>query len=553
MKYVLYISILLFLIHGFQPSMAQSYGNEWISPDQEYYKFQVARNGIYRITYEDLFQAGALSGNPDPRYFQLFHRGEEISIQVEGQLDGSFDPQDFLQFFGVRNDGKGDEALYEPNAQPHSYYSLYSDSSSYFLTWNFENVRGKRIQDFTQTENVDNLLPENYHLANILELKYSQFSDGLQYPFYDDNPEVKKASFDFGEGWTGNAFSRGQQYLDTILNITSQYQTGPLPQLQILLAGRNNLAHSVTIEAGPSGSNLRSIGNPQFERHYNFLFTSDLAWSDIGSDGRLYIRITPNGVNGAADRISISYISITFPQQYQTGSATGKEFHLPENPGNISYVEIGGIVDPGNLWDITQPDNPINIVYPVPQATLNTLIPNTSVSRTLFYSEELLSSPSIHQVNFRSFNPTQYDFLMVYHRDLSRPAGSYVNPIQAYAAYRESTGFIPLAMEISTLYDQFNFGEISPLAIRNFCRYILDRGRSKISFIDRKRIDSKSQLLPPPERSCFYRIQRLGAHSRKSRIGYPFYLSIKRILLWTCHSHRQDLGQIGAGSCQLSR
>jgi hypothetical protein len=197
----------------------QNYGNEWINPAQVYYKIQIARNGIYRITYNDLQQSGFLVNNPDPRDIQLFHRGEEVAIHVEGQLDGSFDPADFIDFYGMRNDGKREQSLYEPGAQPHSFYSLYTDSSTYFLTSSIGNIRGKRISSFTQTANVDNLPPENYHLEDILELKVTQFSDGLQYPFYDQNPEVKKASFDFGEGWTGNAFSRGQQYRDTLVNI----------------------------------------------------------------------------------------------------------------------------------------------------------------------------------------------------------------------------------------------------------------------------------------------------------------------------------------------
>ena len=476
MRRRLYIWIIFFILIKANSAQAQPYGNEWINPIQEYYKIQVAQNGIYRIDYNQLIQSGFLSGNPDPRYFQLFHRGEEVAMHVEGQIDGSFDPEDYIEFYGSRNDGTGDEALYEPNAQPHPYYALYSDSSSFFLTWNYDDIRGKRIFDFTDTENVDNLPPVPYHTAHILEIKNSQFSDGLQYPFYDESPEVKKASFDFGEGWTGNAFSKGQNYLDTIVNVLNTYQPGPAPAIEILLAGRNNRFHNITIEAGPSGTSLRSLGTVQFERHYNYLFSSDLLWADIANDGKLYIRITPNGVDGAADRISVSYIQFAFPQQIVTSGENTMFFHLPENPGNVSYIEIGGILTSGSLWDITNPLEPVNIVYPVPQSTLNTLIPNTAVSRTLFYSEEKLTVPLIRKVNFISFDPSRYDFLIVYHKDFTFQAGSYGNPVQAYADYRQTSGFNPITMEIGLLYDQFNYGEISPVAVRNFSRYMLDGG-----------------------------------------------------------------------------
>ncbi|MBR9999368.1 MAG: hypothetical protein KFF73_10375 [Cyclobacteriaceae bacterium] len=477
MKRILpYLITFICFLSGYHFSMGQNYGNEWINPNQEYFKIQVASNGIYRITHAELLQSGFLNSSPDPRDFQLFHQGEEIAIHVEGQLDGSFDPSDYIDFYGIRNDGKRDGMLYETNAQPHSFYALYSDSSSYFLTWNLNNIRGLRIPAFTQTTNVDNLPAENYHSESILELKVSQFSDGLQYPFYDQNPEMKKASFDFGEGWTGNAFSRGQQYRDTLVTIINRSLSGPPPRLEILLAGRNNLAHNISISAGPSESNLRAIGNPQFERHYNLLFSSDLAWTDISSDGNLYLRIIPNGVNGAADRISVSYIRLVFPQQYHTGGTSYKSFYLPANPGNISYIEIDGVTSPGTLWDITDLHAPVNIIYPAPLTTLNTLVPNTAIPRTLIYSEERLSIPSIRKVNFRTVDPSLYNYLLVYHVDFTGQGGSYSNPVQAYAEYRQSTGQRPLMMEIHTLYDQFNYGEISPLAVRNFCRYMLDQG-----------------------------------------------------------------------------
>jgi hypothetical protein len=144
--------------------------------------------------------------------------------------------------------------------------------------------------------------------------------------------------------------------------------------------------------------------------------------------------------------------------------------------GNFSYIEIEGINMPGTIWDITDAHAPVNIVYPTPITSLNTLIPNTSVPRMLHYSETRLSIPSIRQANFQAINPTQNNYLIIYHDDLSDAGGSYSNPVQAYADYRQSTGMRPIMVAIGTLYDQFNYGEVSPLAIRNFCRYMLDQG-----------------------------------------------------------------------------
>ena len=49
---------------------------------------------------------------------------------------GSFDTGDFIEFYGQGNDGWLEESFY-PSAdqQTNPYYSLYSDSLAYFLTW----------------------------------------------------------------------------------------------------------------------------------------------------------------------------------------------------------------------------------------------------------------------------------------------------------------------------------------------------------------------------------------------------------------------------------
>src|SRR5688572_14896611 len=110
------------------------YGNEWISFGQQYFKIPVGSDGLYRIPYQELVQAG-FPVAADPKTFQLFHRGVEQAILVEGEGDGVFHSNDYIEFFGRRNDGTLDSTLYENSGhQPHRYYNLFSDTTSYFLT-----------------------------------------------------------------------------------------------------------------------------------------------------------------------------------------------------------------------------------------------------------------------------------------------------------------------------------------------------------------------------------------------------------------------------------
>nr|MCU0340859.1 hypothetical protein [Spirosomataceae bacterium] len=76
-------------------SYAQRFGNEWINYQQTYFKIPVAQKGIYRISTAELRQAGLDLNNVNPAALQLFFRGQEQAIFVQGEADGRMDEGDF--------------------------------------------------------------------------------------------------------------------------------------------------------------------------------------------------------------------------------------------------------------------------------------------------------------------------------------------------------------------------------------------------------------------------------------------------------------------------
>ena len=58
----------------------ETYYNEWIDFNQTYYKFYVEEEGLYRIPYSVLQEAGLAANAPEG--FHLFSRGQEISIHL---------------------------------------------------------------------------------------------------------------------------------------------------------------------------------------------------------------------------------------------------------------------------------------------------------------------------------------------------------------------------------------------------------------------------------------------------------------------------------------
>ena len=59
-----YLLTLILLVSAIGTSLSrQNFGNEWIDYNQEYYKISIIQDGIYRLTYDDLNNAGFPQSN----------------------------------------------------------------------------------------------------------------------------------------------------------------------------------------------------------------------------------------------------------------------------------------------------------------------------------------------------------------------------------------------------------------------------------------------------------------------------------------------------------
>ena len=81
--------LLLFFVFSLTLTSFAQVGNEWVDFNQLYYKIPVGKESFYRLNYTDLQAAGFLVAGVDPKKIQLFHRGTEQAILVEGEEDAS--------------------------------------------------------------------------------------------------------------------------------------------------------------------------------------------------------------------------------------------------------------------------------------------------------------------------------------------------------------------------------------------------------------------------------------------------------------------------------
>ena len=131
--YNILFSSLIFLAVYTNCVFSQNSQANWINYNQQYFKIQLAQDGLHRIPYSSLLQAGIPVDNIDPRWIQIFFQGEEQYIYIHGEgTSGIFDPNGYIEFYGQRNKSELDLEFYDnPNNCVNPDYSMYSDMTCF--------------------------------------------------------------------------------------------------------------------------------------------------------------------------------------------------------------------------------------------------------------------------------------------------------------------------------------------------------------------------------------------------------------------------------------
>jgi hypothetical protein len=478
-------------------------GNEWINFGQTYYKIPVAKDGVLKLTRTDLLAAGVPVTQIDPRRLQIFHRGVEQAILVQHQqspADGVFDASEFLEFYGKNNDGVLDAFLYKPSTNiPHNYYNLYNDTTYYFLTVS-PVAQGKRMANFSQVNT--GLLPaETFHYQEQLQVFSSSYAVGETF-----NSAVNLTSFSKGEGWSGPVIRENNSVDITFAGISQGVVAGGLPSLDLQLLGRALTNHVAEIYVGANAASLRLLSTQNFFGFEPNTLTTNLEWSDIGASGSLVIRVRVMGAGGA-DFLSVSYANVKWPRSYNLNTENERTFTMAANPADKSYIEIQNAPVSARIFDITDENNLIQISTSQ-TTTLNAVVDNTIEERKILVTNQTTTPTGIKRVVFRSFNAVSPDYLIISHKQFQRPALGSANPLKAYADYRASVaggGYDTLTVTIDQLYNQFTYGESTPLAIFRFLKFLETRKRPDYLFIIGKGLDLTNRYYRNPGAFSVYK------------------------------------------------
>ena len=440
-------------------SFAQ-FGNEWINYNQTYYKFELAEQGIYRLSYETLDSAGIPVSTIDPRNFQLFTKGKEQAIWIEGESDGSFDPGEYIEFYGEGNDGWLDSALYRsPEEHTNPYYSLYSDSLPYFLTWNSSkvNLRFKEGNEIAKSIN-----SSDHFMHTMIYPFHSDFYGGI--PVGNDNAKMY-SEYVSGEGWHKGIWNSQQRFQ---LATPSILENGASTTINV--RGYSNNHNVGIIENGYNHEfalSLKSKSNVLVSKkalgHEKIELSVSINSNLLSEVNDFFIgEITYLGGSGK----NLTFITINYPRKFDLNNRSS--IHLKTNLES-NYVTFSN-------YDTTKY---LPVVYNFSEGIkLKTILENDSLSFQvnnptnveIYVTDESdvinIQPHQIAESRIPMYDLEDFDYFIISNKKLERGAEDY----KSYRASTQGGSYKVKVLYVQDIVNNFSYGIDHPIGIKNLCQ-----------------------------------------------------------------------------------
>ncbi|WP_138481210.1 putative type IX secretion system sortase PorU2 [Dyadobacter bucti] len=474
----------LFFVLVLNESFAQKWsgvnGNEWLAGKygQQWVRIGVTAAGIHKVDVNNLPQAFK---DADKNRLELYHRGKQVSII---KADASE-----ILFYGIPNDGSSDQLLYRlPTSRKNPHYSHYSDESAYFLTIN-PTINGNRAVTPVVVNN-PSAVQALFHIKTDLKKYVNEYSHSTVY-FY--KPATLNSYLEEGKQGTGTSLygqflngniqtsnpksqlDPGDPYQPVPFSFQVKVPYGSAPKkVNVHIKARLG-ASTAEIYVGKDATNLRSVGTLPVTNFNDYDYAFDLQNDDFdGNGGTLGFKSTKTGADGSA--FCVSYFTVEYEQNTDMQNLNTYLFSFPAvSSGTQSKIAISNAPADVKVYDVSDPDVP-RIISSTPG---DFAVDRNSEKLTLLATKETISiNPvKIESINFQDISPASYDYLIVCSGSLNSSSNTYAN-------YRQLTSpgkkYKPIVKNIKDIYNQFNYGEPSPVAIRRFVDFMIsDNNKDK--------------------------------------------------------------------------
>ena len=417
-----------------------------------FYRFTITREGIYRITAEQLKGAGIATDEAAANSIKVFGGGGlELSERVESALGNQLREQPII--VETNPDGSIREIIFYATGTTgwrntgdsvRHYINHYATESGYYLAVGGGAGERAKVRGPSRLEPV---------IRPTLTTGRVFIEDEIVNPF----------SMGSGRRWLGRS----------IENRSSVSITTPLPglvptgtvQYRYVVGHRGNLSGTVTLaESGTTIGQVSLPDVPEYMDAYTSIGWGSIAASRIPSDGRSVVRFayssSDNGSTGVIDWLEIHY-----PQSLEAQSNSYTFWTLTGDGGTQEY-SINGFSGSVYGFEVTDPSRPAlvaNISSVGGMFVIREQIGKGSLRR-YYISGNLQNVGALSRVAMPDILAPEREanVIVITHPDLLASA-------REFATYRQSQGRFTVSLTTTEeIYARYSYGMPDPTAIRDY-------------------------------------------------------------------------------------
>ena len=420
-----------------------------------WYKFAVNKDGIYRLTYQDLQNLGMNVSNLNPQNLRIYgHPGgllptenssnravdlQELAIKVIGQSDGSFDENDYILFFGQ----SPNQWILNSSGFFSRQQHYYDDNTYYFITSDIG--KGKRVESFQSLSSADTIIStfNDYQIHEKEEVNFIKSGQNWYGDVFDSN-DSKSFSFNFP-----NRIDEVNLKIVLAANSVSPYNS------DFTINASGMLSQNVSI-SGISG-NYNKANLKVFENKINPI-----------SD-EIEVELEFNSLSNLA-RGYIDYIEINAHRNLKmSGNQMSFRSLSSVKSNSVSQFQLSNLSEPTKIWDVTSPLSPQLIDTQSSGSILYFNILTDTLKEFIAFNETYLSSSLIGKVanqNLHSFRDV--DYLIV-------APNLFLEQANRLANFHRNNNLNVEVVTPKQIFNEFSSGRQDVSAIRDFAKMLYEQ------------------------------------------------------------------------------